>query len=211
MPKKVFQELGVSLVETAIALPLILMAIIVSYDLTRIYIAIVMAQDVALMSAKLSNASDPDVDTPAVTDLIKSISGESAATTNGRTQFWTDQLNSSSTTYHGVAYYTDKELKTLNQAYGYLNSLNSDAAFPIPAVTPLRATNLNGEVNCSIYFTFADLTGPIDTTYNYSRIFYVSCAVPTWGISLLGLSIAKSGYIIVTRSAYAYHSGGLAP
>lgn len=199
------------MLETAIAIPILLGVFGVIYDLGRIYTAIVFCQDVALMAAKVSNAADPDVDIPATSNLIKPVSGEALAITTGRTQFWTDQLAPASVTYHGVDYYTDKELQTLNLAYGYLNSLNSRVAFPIPVMSPLRANHLGGVTNCSIYFQFADLGGSIDLEYNYSRIFTVECAVPLWAIQLAGQLIAPEGYILVSRSAYANKSGGLAP
>lgn len=199
------------MIETVIAIPVMLAVFGVIYDFGRIYTAIVFCQDVALMAAKVANAADPDVDIPTTNDLIKSVPGEDLAITAGRTQFWTDQLAPASATYHGANYYTDKELQTLNLAYGYLNLLNNKVAFPIPVLSPLRVNHLGGVTNCSIYFEFPNIFGPLNPELNYSRIFTVECAVPLLAIPLAGGLIAQDGYLTVSRSAYAHQSGGTTP
>lgn len=205
------EQSGVSVIATAITLPVVILVIVVCYDLTSIYLNIIFAQDVALTTAKLANSSNPYVDTPATSDLIKEVPSEDGAITSGREDFWADQIDENSDNYHGVDYFTEKELKTFNLAYGYMNNLKSNIAFPIPAIDPLEREHLAGVTNCSIYFSFVDLGVTIDLTYNYSRLYTVECAIPLWGLSLFGNAIAQDGYIKVSRTAYAHQSGGLNP
>ncbi|GEM_PF-2408826 len=205
------KQRGNTILGTVIALPIILVAVAVIFDLTRLYLVVVMTQDVALTTAKLANSADPSVDIPEPSYLVKSFSGEDPTITVGRQQFWIDQVTSSSATYHGADYFSDKELQAFNLGYGYMAELNSKIAFPIPVLDPLTSSDLGGVSNCSIYFSFVDLVLPIDTAYNYSRIYTVECAVPMWGLQLFGNMIAPNGFIIVSRTAYSHQSGGLEP
>ncbi|MDZ4785990.1 MAG: hypothetical protein SGJ02_07930 [bacterium] len=200
-------ESGVAILGAAISLPVIILAIFVVFDLTRIYLGIVFTQDVALTAAKLANASSQNVDTPTAYNLIKPAPGEDAAITVMRQDTWDSLINPGDPDYHGAAYFTAKELRVFNLAYGYMAQLNPNIAFPIPVGTRV----LGGVPNCTILMTFADLVGAIDLTYNYSRIYTVKCSVPTLVLNLLPYSVGADGYMLVTRSAYSHQSGGLTP
>lgn len=199
---------GITLLETAIAIPVILLIFAVTFDLARVYTTMILCQDVALMAAKVSKAADPTVDTPSTSNLIKSAPGESGAVTTARSNFWSRQLSILSSELPGKTAYTEKELKTLNLAYGYLNSLNNNIAFPIPYKAPLLFEDLAGVTNCSIYFNYdnIDWASQSDATSEH-RIFTTKCSVPLWALRFFGKTVAPDGYLTVSRTAYAYESG----
>ena len=199
---------GVTMLETAFAIPVILLIFAVTYDLARVYTATILCQDVALMAAKVSKAADPTVDTPSTSNLIKSAPGENGSITTARSNFWSRQISILSTEAPGKTAYTEKELKSLNLAYGYLNSLNNNVAFPIPYKDPLTFEDLGGVTNCSIYFNYDNTAwaSQSDTTSTH-RIFTAKCSVPLWALRFFGQSVAPSGFLTVSRTAYAYESG----
>ena len=107
----------------------------------------------------------------------------------------------------GKTNYTTKELQSLNLAYGYLNSLNNSAAFPIPFKT-IVFEDLGGVINCSIHFSYdntewASQEDPTST----NRIFTTRCLVPLLALRFFGKAVAPSGYFSIVRTAYAYDTG----
>lgn len=202
------------MLETAITLPLLIVIFLVIYDLGRIYTTIVFCQDTSLMAAKLAVAADPKADTPSTSNLVKSVSNEEPSTTNARTQAWTNFLNRLISQSPGKTTFTERELKTLNLAYGYLNSLNASVAFPIPEVSgsddffDVTSQLLSGTTNCSITFAYdqTDWGSETDSDSKH-RKFTTTCALPLTGSSLLGGLISPSGLLVIQRSAYAYQSG----
>ncbi len=200
------REKGITLLETAIALPTILLIVAVTFDLARIYNSIVLCQDVALMAVKVSVAADPTTETPNTSQLTKTAPGEVTGSAD-RAGFWRDFLAALTAQVPAKTQFTEKELKSLNLAYGYLNSLNNRIAFPIPLNPTI--TQLGGVTNCSVFFTY-DLVTWANTTSDdstYHRIFTVECAVPTLGLSLFGGAMAPNGFLTVKRTAYAFDSG----
>jgi hypothetical protein len=202
-------ERGITLLETAIALPTLLLIVAVVFDLGRIYTTNILCQDVALMAAKVAVAADPTTAKPTTRELIKPIAGENGGITNDRGQFWVQQLASLVAAATGKTSFTDKELKSLNLAYGYMNSLNQKIAFPIPARDNLDVSHLGGQTNCSIFFSYDSTTWQFaDMDPNSkNRIFTVECAVPLLGLAMFRNGVAPSGFIKVTRTAYAFDSG----
>ena len=203
---QVLQERGVSVLSTAIVLPFIIVIMVVLFDLGRIYLATVLAKEVSLAAAKFATSKAPETSTPdEIFDLIRLAPGETSIA--ARYQFWNDQLTEGSGTYHGKDFYTSKELRVFNLAYGFLYDLNPDVAFPLPE--PLSNKNaLYGTMNCAIYFEFDGLGDTSDQVTNRSRIYYCKCALPLIGLSLFQ-SLTGRDYVMITESAYAYHSGNL--
>jgi hypothetical protein len=196
------------MLETAFAIPVILLIFAVTYDLARVYTAIILCQDVALMAAKVSKAADPTVDTPSTSNLIKAAPGESGSIATARSNFWSRQISILSTELPGKTTYTEKELKTLNLAYGYLNSLNNNVAFPIPYKDPLNFEDLGGVTNCSIYFNYDNVDWAAQTDASSThRLFTAKCAVPLWALRFFGKAVSPNGYLTVSKTAYAYDSG----
>lgn len=207
--RKQEREQGITLLETAIALPTLLLIVAVVFDLGRIYTANILCQDVALMAAKVTVAADPTTPTPTTAQLIKPISGEASGLTTARGEFWTNKLADLSSSVPGKISFTEKELKSLNLAYGYLNSLNQKIAFPIPARSDLDVSHLGGQTNCSIFFTYDSTSWQLTNIdpNSKNRIYTVECAVPLLGLAMFRNSVAPSGFLKVTRTAYAFDSG----
>lgn len=204
------QEKGVSALSAVIVLPLLIIIMAVLFDLGRIYLTMIFAKNVALTAAKLATATSPQTEAPADLNLlVKPAPGEPGSITSAREQFWAGQLDPASPSFHGLNYYTEKELKSLNLAYGFMTDLNSDIAFPIMSGLS-SASDLQGGISCSIYFKFDDLTDPLDTEKNYSRIYYTDCAVPYLGLNLFTTFIGAEFYTI-SANAYAYKSGDITP
>jgi hypothetical protein len=208
------KERGVTMLETAITLPLLIVMVIAIYDLGRIYTTIVLCQDISLMAAKLAVAADPKADTPTINNLIKAVPDEDPSTTGARKQAWTNFLNRIKAQVSGKNTFTDRELKTLNLAYGYLNSLNQNIAFPIPEVSSsddffdVSSQLLGGATNCSITFLYdaTDWGSETDADSRH-RQFYATCALPLTSSTLLGGLFSSSGLLVIERTAYAYQSG----
>lgn len=208
------KERGVTMLETAITLPLLIVMVIAIYDLGRIYTTIVLCQDISVMAAKLAVAADPKADTPATSNLIKTIPNEDPSITNGRNQSWTNFLQRLNSQISGKTTFTSRELKTLNLAYGYLHSLNANIAFPIPEASStedrfdVSRELLSDSTNCSITFSY-DLTpwGSETDADSRHRQFYATCALPLASSTLLGGLFSSSGLLVIERTAYAYQSG----
>ena len=219
-------ERGVSMVTTALVLPVLLAVLVASFDLVRLYLNGIYAQQVAILTAKLASSNDPAgyaMPDEKVKDLVLGAVGESDETIAARRAFW--DLTSPLTRFNpgGKLYFTAHEKKVLNLAYGFARSLNPRIYFPIPAglgrVGGPGVEALGGRPNCSIFFRYrvpppAPL--PAAGAPNYSavvladrdRTIHVECVVPLIALSLGGILSAEP-YRVVERTAYAFESGNL--
>ena len=218
-------EAGVSMVSTVLILPLVLAGLVIAFDLARLYVNGLFAQEVALLAAKLASSSDPDGYAMPDAEVINLVRGAPSEGTQAgsdidrRMDFWRYQFDpTKSSSYIGKRYLTAKEKKVLNLAYGFIAELNPRIYFPIPVTLESEAqlSHLGGKVNCSVYFRYDPaLTGLPDPQTDPSfyrqernRIFTVECAVPLIALSLDGF-FSGPAYRKVSRSAYAYQSGNL--
>ena len=219
---------GVALISAALLIPLLLIIAVVVFDLARLYLNAIYAQEVALLTAKIAVSGSPDgyaLPNGQMTQLKNAPATEAGAISDRRDQFWEDQTDSDSGRYHGKTYFTEKERKVFNLAYGFAAALSPKTYFPIPE--PITGSSaweeLGFRTNCSIYFRFdSDSTVPnpmpgiADPTYDAvmnqdrNRIYYVDCAVPIVGLYLVSFATGDP-YRIVSRNAYAYHSGTILP
>ena len=96
-PQRLFGcESAATMVETAILLPFIFMIAAITYDLARLYVNSVYAQEIALVGAKLANSSSPDgyvFPDGDITKLVKAPNGEDSSITTKREEFWTNMLD----------------------------------------------------------------------------------------------------------------------
>jgi len=218
-------------------IPVFLLIAVVTFDLARIYLNILYAQEIAALVAKLARSEQPagyPLPEDAMGQLVRYPSGEDPEVTAKRTGFYTSDGERNAlwgSSEHG---YTDKERAVLNLAWGFAATLSPRMYFPIPEplneLDPVR--DLGNRVNCSIYFRYArgEVEGgdqsilhdpvaialPAETAPEFEaavsqsrdRIFFVKCAVPLTGLRILNL-FADREYITITRSAYAYESGSL--
>jgi len=159
------RESGVSMVGTAVVLPFILFIIAGCFDLTRLFLNGIFAQEVALLTAKLAVSTDPDGYAPPDGDMDKmrkpnrGAGGEDAAVAEQRGLFWTDLTsNDGAWRFGSKNYLTEKEKEVLNLAYGFAADLNPRIYFPIPhgftGAGPTGNAPLGGRVNCSIFFRY---------------------------------------------------------
>jgi len=203
------EEKGVSLISAAIVLPLILLIMAILFDLGRIYLTTIFAKEIAISTAKFAVSFDPDTSIPELDALINPVSGEHEDITSSRRQFWRDQIDQAHSDFHGLTYFTKKELRVFNLSYGFMYDMNKDVAFPIPSDLDSKE-DLAGKVSCSIYFNFADLVDSTILNQNYSRVYYVECAMPLFGLGMFS-SLIGSDFILIKKSAYAYRSGDINP
>ncbi len=211
------------MVTTALLMPVILAIMVILFDLSRLYLNGIFAQEVALLAAKLAISADPDgYALPDAKALVLGAPGEEI-TDGPRERFWEKYLDPAATPLHGKNYLTAKERKVLNLAHGFARQLSPRIYFPIPVGYESNLELLGGKSNCSIYFLFATALGPPpdpspDATEPYEeymredrdRIFYVDCVVPLIALSMDGIFSGPS-YRIVSRNAYAYRSGTVRP
>ncbi|MFM1848181.1 MAG: hypothetical protein RL417_1655 [Pseudomonadota bacterium] len=216
------------MVTTALLMPVVLAGFVILFDLSRLYVNGIFAQEVALLAAKIASSSDPDGYAMPDEQVINLVRGTPAEGTqpgmdiDRRMDFWRYQLDVTKRPYIGKPYFTPKEKKVLNLAYGFMAELNPRIYFPIPVTLQSEAdiALLGGKPNCSIYFRYAtplgappDPQGDQTATASYynqehDRIFYVDCAVPLIALSLDGVFTGPA-YRIVSRNAYAYRSGNI--
>lgn len=201
-----YNDMGVSLISTAIILPILISIMVVVFDLARIYLVHIYAREVVVTSMKFATAIDQQTSIPDVYELVKSPPG--IGDQSERMRFWEEQLDPTKSSYHGLDYFTAQELKIFNLAYGFMVDLNPDVAFPIPPDL-VSKDQLGGVVNCSVYFTFANLGDPSDTTTNRDRIYYCECAVPLLGLAIFA-PLLDYDFVKVVKTAYAYRSGDIA-
>ena len=222
-------EGGVALLMTAVVVPVILLIVLVCFDLSRMFLSRIFAQNLALLVAKIASSDDPDgyaFDDGQEINLIYAPSGENDVILEMRRDFWRVQQNATSGDYYGVPFFSRKDKIVLNLAYGALRNLNPRVYFPIPYGGSFSETDndavyagLHNRVNCSVYFKFAPGSEPPApfpstdpdleeaTIVERDRIFYVDCAVPMIGGRFLGPLSPK--YVIVSSNSYAFESGGL--
>lgn len=220
-------ERGVAIVNTVVLIPIFLVIAVVVFDLARLYLNAIFAQEMVLLISKIASSQHPDGFALADNQLVQLSripSGEEEEVTNLRYAFWAAEVDPSNARYHGKTYFSDKEKKVLNLAYGFAHKLNPRMYFPIPEpLSDETALKLQFTVSCSIYFRYAagheppdSLPAEGDPTYSSvmnedrDRIFHVDCAVPLIGMALVGFSLG-SPYRIVSRTAYAYRSGNIVP
>lgn len=203
-------ENGVSMISAVAVIPLALTVAAMLVDLGRIYLTTLYAKEVALFTARAARSSDPHTSVPAdTTVLIKLEQGEPFSATMKRKSYWNDLLDDSSQYYHGLNYFTDKELKVFNLGYGFAVTLNPDVLFPIPQ--PVESVDeLAGRINCTIRYDFVVAPDPLDLTKNHDRIYFCECAVPLFGLRLLNFATGTD-HMTVTQTAYAYQSGTIKP
>ncbi len=131
---------GVTVLSAVIILPIMITVMMVLFDLSRIFLTIIYAKEVVLTTAKLAVSSFPESSIPDMYDIIKSVPGESVV--NERKRFWTDQLDPAAPTYHGLTYFTEKELKVFNLGYGFMIDINPDIPFlGLSLFSPLTGTD----------------------------------------------------------------------
>ena len=213
-------ERGVSMVSTALLMPLILTVMVVLFDLSRLYLNGIFAQEVAMLVAKLAVSADPDgYALPDVERLVYPPAGE-GRTGRERENFWAKFLDPVRTPRHGKNYLTEKERKVLNLAYGFVRQLSPRVYFPIPVGFESNLDLLGGRPNCSIYFEFAEgleaAPDPVSEGAAFEeylrrdrdRIFYVDCVVPLIALSIDGL-FSGPAYRVISRNAYAFRSGSI--
>jgi hypothetical protein len=227
-------ESGVSMISTAIVLPLLLFLIIMVIDLVRVLLAYSLVQETLMQTLKIASASAPPADVPiAGPAALIYAPGDPSPLAQRRLKFWQDQLDPSSATYHGKTVYSPRELRILNLAYGIINQRDAGIYFPIPVADPSVpvADDLRGHTNCSVSFNFAPndaftvtppgaptpftntIPNPVPTppnvvlTANRNRIFSVECRVPLVSFALTGFFIGD--YLTVRDSIYAYQSGDI--
>ncbi|MCB0331451.1 MAG: hypothetical protein KDD70_17390 [Bdellovibrionales bacterium] len=212
-----------TLVEVAILLPLIFIIAAVTYDLARLYVNSVYANEIALYGAKLANSSDPDgyaFPDSDLANMIRSPSGEDAGITTKRQAFWTNQLDPTHSKFWGLTYYPRKDKAVLNLLYGFAVQLSDRIYFPIPEQLDGSdpVSELGGRVNCSIWLEFPTrppLEGTWGTDTNAilnasrDRIIHVRCAVPMFGLRLATFNDQQVQY--VSASAYAFDAGTIRP
>ncbi|MCB9029696.1 MAG: hypothetical protein H6619_01480 [Deltaproteobacteria bacterium] len=201
---------GVSILGLAIVLPFVLLLVLAGYDLLHVYQVRVFAQEVSLLTAKLSHSASPDADIPSSAEFfVNPTPGEEESVTQRRRDYWVERTSPENEEYRGVPYYTDKELQVLNLGYGYLSSFSSKISFPIPNRV-VDERRLYKRTNCTIDFTIKEiLAASIETNHNYSRLVYVECHVPLLVFEIL--NFVEKPYIELTQSAFAFESGDLNP
>lgn len=227
-------EAGVSMISTAIVLPLLLFLIILVIDLVRVLLTYSLVQETLMQTLKIASASAPPADVPIAgpAALIYAL-GDDSQLAQRRLKFWQDQLDPSSATYHGKTVYSPRELRILNLAYGMIHERDSGIYFPIPVADPTVPVveDLRGQTTCSVSFNFAPtdaftvvppgaptpfantVPNPVPTppnvvlTANRNRIFNVECRVPLVSFALSGFFIGD--YLTVRDSIYAYQSGDI--
>jgi hypothetical protein len=222
------------MISTAIVLPLLLFLIIIVADLIRVIIAYSLVQETLMQTLKIASASAPPADVPlsGATALIHA-PGDTPQLNARRVQFWVNQFDPSHASYHGKPYYSPRELRILNLAYGLLNERDPEIYFPIPVaaagVDP--KDDLRNHTTCSVYFSFApndaftvvpsgatlpfsnQLPNPLPTppnvilTANRNRIFNVECRVPL--VSFAFGSWIVGDFMSIRDSVYAYQSGDI--
>ena len=203
-------------------LPLVLAVSVILFDLARLYVNGIFAQEVALLAAKLAVSADPEgYALENVEQLVLRPTQESAAGRE-RENFWARFLDPAQTPAHGKNYLTEKERKVLNLAYGFARQLSPRIYFPIPVGFEGNLALLGARTNCSIYFSFAEALeippNPSEDQTGYTsylrrerdRIFYVDCVVPLIALSLEGV-FSGPAYRTISRSAYAHNSGNIRP
>lgn len=210
------------MVTTALLMPVVLAMIVILFDLCRLYVNGIFAQEVALLAAKLASSADPEgYALPEVKSLVQGAPGETIKD-GPREQFWEKFLEPGSVPEHGKNYLTEKEKKVLNLAYGFAHQLSPRIYFPIPVGYESDPSLLGVKPNCSIYFHFVkplkEAPDPERDPDGYERylredrdrIFYVDCVVPLITLSLHGVFTGPP-YRRVSRNAYAYRSGNVRP
>ncbi len=219
-------ESGSTLIASAIIIPTVLMLAFIVFDLARLFLNVVYAQELALFSAKILSSTDPDgyaFPDAQVVELIRSVPGENSLITEKRENYWTNRLDDSQSSYWGLSYYPDHDKKVYNLAHQYALDLNPRVYFPIPEPldTSDPVADLGNKVNCTIEFSFAsgseppdplpsDMTNPANVSIlreERDRIVEVTCAVPLFGLKIMGLSDQDFKY--VRKRAYAYRAGNI--
>lgn len=209
-------SLGASMVEFVILIPVLLLLCAVTFDLARLYINAVSAREVALLSAKLLNSSNPNgypFTDQEMQEFYFAPAGEETEVTEKRVAFWNDQLTKGHESFYGLNYFPKKDKQVLNLSYGFLHELSPHVYFPIPE--PLDdedpASDLGHKTNCSIRIQFAPgFENPSSFPSNQSldRLVNVRCAVPVIGFQIATLGSVKVRY--VEAEAYAYKAGSIA-
>lgn len=222
------------MISTAIVLPVLLFLIIVVADLVRVLIVYSLVQETLMQTLKIASASAPPADVPisGATALIHA-PGDTPQLNTRRVQFWVDQFDPTSATYHGKPYYAPRELRILNLAYGLLHERDPGIFFPIPVAGAggNPKDDLRDTTTCSVYFSFApndaftvvpsgasapysnQPPNPVPTppnvllTANRNRIFTVECRVPL--VSFAFGSWVIGDYMTIKDSVYAYQSGDI--
>jgi len=180
-----------------------------TFDLGRIYLNTIFAKEVVLTTAKIARSTNPASEVPDMFAIVNPVSGESSSITQNREDFWAHQLDSSHSLYHGLDYFTSKELRVFNLGYGFIASLNSSVAFPIPS--PINSVDdLGGKTNCSISFEFLETPDPLIPSKNYDRLYTCRCEIPLFGLRIFN-AFTGMEYLTVTQTAYAYQSGDISP
>ncbi len=216
---------GVALVLTALLIPVLLFICAILFDLSRIYINAIYAEEVSLLVLKIASSSEPLGFTPRNSDMDRFVhapAGEDESITLKRKNFLENKLEEIDRPQ-----YAEKERLILNLSYGALHFLSPDTYFPIPE--PLSNgssafSELAGRVNCSLYFTYgtyggteappSPFPGVADADYlvelqkQRDRIFHVDCAVPLVSSRLFGGLLGQQ-YLELKRESYARHSGNL--
>lgn len=211
-------ERGISILATAVSLPIVILIVIAIIDLSRMYLTIIFAQEVATFTAKIATSANPDVITPSSTaKLIRSRPGESGTIKANRQQTWDNMLLEGTDTYIGVKSFSSKELKVFNLGYGFLTNLDPQTAFPIPNGFT-NVTQLGGKKSCTIKFEYRPLieaggSSALDMSTvkagdEVSRLYTVECAIPLVGIALVPWFF-ENDYQLISRTAYAYKSGAI--
>lgn len=191
-------------------LPLALAIAAMLVDLGRIYLTTLYAKEVVIFTARVARSYDPNTEVPVdKTLLVKLGDGEPSSATMKRKSYWNDLVDPTSQYYHGLPYFTDKELKIFNLGYGFAVTLNPDVLFPIPRPATTHS-ELNGKVNCTIRYDFIVAPDPLNLTTNHDRLYTCECAVPLFGLRLLNFATGAD-YLTVTQTAYAYQSGNIEP
>jgi hypothetical protein len=151
------------MVGTAVVLPFILFVVAGCFDLTRLFLNGIFAQEIALLTAKIATSVEPDGYAPPDEEMVGMVRGASGEGEVGeqRVQFWSDLTSAEGAWQFGSkSYLTEKEKEVLNLAYGFAVELNPRVYFPIPAgfngAGPTGNSPLGGRVNCSIYFRYPD-------------------------------------------------------
>lgn len=205
------------MIEFVILIPVLLLICAVTFDLARLYINAISAREVALLSAKLLNSSNPNgypFTNQEMQEFFFAPESEDDEVTDKRIAFWNNQLDSGHESFYGLPYFPKKDKQVLNLSYGFLHQLSPHVYFPIPE--PLDGENpsadLGGKTNCSIRIRFApgfEDPSSFPATESLDRLVNVRCAVPVMGFQLATLGTLKVRY--VEAEAYAYKAGSIAP